>query len=192
MLYFLSSPYGIGQTIYISCCSLFFLPAALRAAQACRQLIYSEADFEVIRHAGAIRCTDGVKFGTASVPNFTPPVQRQGCRTPKLKFLLRFDRSVEYKRPAGAYPLCDFHKICRVYIPLLHALGFEIWLDLIKGLWSYGGFKLRGSGSPKFSAPPSGKTMRQTPKRFCGERTCSRSSITVPSLVGLGFHPPPG
>ena len=21
---------------------------------------------------------------------------------------------------------------------------------------------------------------------------CSRSSITVPSLVGLGFHPPPG
>ena len=33
---------------------------------------------------------------------------------PKLKFLLRFDRNVEYKRPAGAYPLRDFHKICRV------------------------------------------------------------------------------
>ena len=28
--------------------------------------------------------------------------------------LLRFDRNVEYKRPAGAYPLRDFHKICRV------------------------------------------------------------------------------
>jgi len=26
----------------------------------------------------------------------------------KLKFLLRFDRNVEYKRPAGAYPLRDF------------------------------------------------------------------------------------
>ena len=36
---------------------------ALRAAQACRYLIYSEADFEVFRPAGATRCTDGVKFG---------------------------------------------------------------------------------------------------------------------------------
>jgi len=41
-----------------------------------------------------------------------------------------------------------------------------------------------------FSAPPSGTTMRQAPKR--GARTCSRSSITTASLVGLGFHPPPG
>ena len=44
--------------------TLNFLPAALRAAQACRYLIYSEADFEVFRPAGATRCTDGVKFGT--------------------------------------------------------------------------------------------------------------------------------
>ena len=29
-----------------------------------RYLIYSEADFEVLRPAGATRCTDGVKFGT--------------------------------------------------------------------------------------------------------------------------------
>ena len=39
-----------------------FLPAALRAAQNCRYLIYSEADFEVFRPAGPIgatRCTDG-------------------------------------------------------------------------------------------------------------------------------------
>ena len=34
--------------------------------------------------------------------------------------------------------------------------------------------------------------MRQTTKRFQGERTCSMSSITMPSLVGIGFHPPPG
>ena len=33
-----------------------------------RYLIYSEADFEVFRPAGATRCTDGVKFGT----DFTP------------------------------------------------------------------------------------------------------------------------
>jgi len=35
------------------------LPVALRAAQACRYSIYSEADFEVFRPAGATRCTDG-------------------------------------------------------------------------------------------------------------------------------------
>jgi len=47
-----------------------------------RYLVYSEADFEVFRPAGATRCTDGVKFGTEE-PNFTPSMQRQGCRTPK-------------------------------------------------------------------------------------------------------------
>ena len=30
------------------------------------------------------------------------------------------------------------------------------------------------------------------PKSFGGARTCCRSSITMSSLVGLGFHPPPG
>jgi len=55
-------------------------------------------------------------------------------------------------------------KICRVCTPFQDALAAKIALDLLKGLWSYWGFKVRGSGSPKFSAPPSGKTMRQTPK----------------------------
>jgi len=44
-----------------------------------------------------------------------------------------------------------------------------------------------GLVTPKFSAPPSGETMRQTPKSFGGARTCSRSSITMPSLVGSDF-----
>jgi len=39
--------------------SVQLLPAALRAAQICRYLVYSEADFEVFRPAGATRCTDG-------------------------------------------------------------------------------------------------------------------------------------
>jgi len=51
------------------------LPAALRAAQICLYFVYSEADFEVFRPAGATRCTDGG----------TPSVQRQGCRTPKIE-----------------------------------------------------------------------------------------------------------
>ena len=98
---------------------------------------------------------------------------------------------MEYKRPAGAYPLRDFHKIRIVCTPFQDVLAIKTSLDLLKGLWSYGGFKLKGSGYPQISAPSSGETVHQTPKSFRGARTCSRSSITVPSLVGVGFHPPP-
>ena len=79
----------------------------------------------------------------------------------------------------------DFHKICRFCTSFPDAFGVKIWLDLLKGLWSYGGFNLRGLVTPKFSAPPNGETMRQTPKSFRGARMCSRSFITLPSLVGL-------
>ena len=37
-------------------------------------------------------------------------------------------------------------------------------MNLLYGLWNYGGFKLRGTGFPKFSAPPSGETIRRIPK----------------------------
>jgi len=78
----------------------------------------------------------------------------KGIGHPNLKFLLRFDQNVEYKHPAGAYPLHDFDKIFRVCTPFQDALGVKISFDLLKGLWSYGGFKLTGSGYPQiFSAP---------------------------------------
>ena len=86
---------------------------------------------------------------------------------------------MEYKCPAGAYPLHSFHKICRVCTPFQGALAVEISLDLLKGLWSYGGFKLMRSVTAKFSAPPSDETVRQTPKSFKGARTCSRSSALL-------------
>ena len=76
----------------------------------------------------------------------------KGIGPPKLIFLLRFDQNVEYKRPTEAYPLHDFHKICRVCTPFQDALGVKISLDLLKGLWSYGGFKLTGSGYPQIEA----------------------------------------
>jgi len=57
-----------------------------------RNLIYSEADFEVFRAAGAIRCTDGgeIRHGggdQSPLPCQLPPpsVQRQGCTTPKIE-----------------------------------------------------------------------------------------------------------
>jgi len=55
----------------------------------------------------------------------------------------------------------------------------------VMGVSSWGGLV-----SPKFSLLPSGETVRQTPRSFRGTRTCSRSSITMPSLVGLEFHAP--
>jgi len=64
---------------------------------------------------------------------------------------------VDYKCPAGAYPLRHFSR----NLQSLHLVSaVKIQLDLLKGLWSYGGFKLRGSGYPKFSPPPSDETMR--------------------------------
>ena len=83
----------------------------------------------------------GVKFGTeegAEGPllpaKFHPHrCNDKGVGPQKQKYLLRFDQNVEYKRPAGAYPLCDFHKVCRVCTPFQVALAVKIWLDLLKG-----------------------------------------------------------
>jgi len=146
----------------------WFLPAALRAAQTCRYLVYSEVDFEVFRPVGATRCTDGGEIwhgGGSLHAKFHPHrCNDKDVGSPKLKFLLRFDRNVGYERPAGAYPLRDFHKICRVCTSFQDALCVKILLDLLKGLWSYK-WVLSWGGllAPKFSAPPSGETMRQTP-----------------------------
>ena len=94
---------------------------------------------------------------------------------------------MEYKRPVGAYPLHNFYKICRICTSFKDALAVKVLLDLPKGLWSYGGFNLTGSGNPQIFSAPNGETMRQTTKRFRGARMCSRSSITIPSLVWSDF-----
>ena len=128
-------------------------------------------------------------------PNAPPPyqisppsAQRQGCRTQILNFLVRFDQNVEYKLPARAYPLRDFHKICRVlFIPFQDTLAVKILLDLLEALWSYGGFQLRVSGFPKCSVPTSGETMRQTPKCFRDARTCSRMSPAAGVVKNVEF-----
>jgi len=125
-----------------------------------RQYIsYSEGDFEV----------------------FHPLEQRDW-----MKILLKFDQTSEYKRPTGAYPLHNFHKICRVYISVSRFVSFpvKIWMDLIKGLWSYGGFSVEGSSFPKYSAPPSGKTMRWTPK-VLEVQECARGPL-LPCQVWWG------
>ena len=95
----------------------------------------------------------------------------KGIRRPKVKFLPRFDKKVEYKCPTGVYPLRDFHKICRVCTPFQAALGVEILLDLLEGLWSLGVLNWRVWLPPNFQRPHSGEIMHQTPKSFRGART---------------------
>jgi len=128
-------------------------------------------------------------------PNFTPIGATTGIGPPNLKFLPRFDQNVEYKRPwaypCGAYPLHDFHKICRVCTPFQDALAVKILLDSLKELWSYGVSSWRGLVIPKFSAPTSGKTMRQTPK-VLEVQECAQDPLSPCQVLGLGFHPPPG
>ena len=57
----------------------------------------------------------------------------------------------------------DFQAICRDPISLQDASTLKIWTDLLKG---YRVMRVlsRGLVFPKFSAPPSGETMRRTPK----------------------------
>jgi len=63
--------------------------------------------------------------GGPVTPKFSAPPSGEtmpmGCNDngmawpPKLKYLLTFDQNVEYKRPAGAYPMRDFHQIFSLY-----------------------------------------------------------------------------
>jgi len=93
---------------------LAYLPAALRAAQTCRYLVYSEADFEVFRTAGATHCTDGGEIwhggGDRLRAKFHPHrCNDKGVGPPKLKFLLRFD-------PQGRIPCAIFIKFAE-FVP---------------------------------------------------------------------------
>jgi len=106
-----------------------------------RYLVYSEADFEVFCPTGVTRCTDGgeIWHGGGDRPLLRAKFHPHRCNNKdvgpqKLKFLLICDQNVEYKHPAGAYPLCDFHKICRVCTSFQDALGVKILLDLLKRL----------------------------------------------------------
>ena len=85
----------------------------------------------------------GVEFGTEEARSLRAKFHPNRCNgkgigPPKLKFLLRFDQNVEYKRPSLAYPLRDFYKICRLCTPFQDTLAVKISLDLINWLCSYG------------------------------------------------------
>jgi len=118
-------------------------------------------------------------------------VQRQGYTTPKLNILLQFYQISEYTRPTGVYPLRDFHEICRICTCFHHSLAVKTWMDLLVGLRSYGGFKLRGTCFPNFLAPPSCETIRRT-QTVLAVQEHTRGPLSPCRLVGFRFHPPPG
>jgi len=63
-----------------------------------------------------------------------------------------------------SYPLCNVHKIRRIYVLFQDLLAIKIWMELLKGLQSYGGFKWRVSCFPQIFSSPSGETMHQAQK----------------------------
>ena len=93
--------------------------------------------------------------------------------------------------PQGRLPGAIFTKIYRVCTLFQYALAVKASLDLLKGLWSYGCFNLTGSGYPKFSVPPSGETMRQTPNISKVKKVLEVLYHHV-KVGGIGFHAPPG
>ena len=113
----------------------------------------------------------GVKFGTEE--GTEGPLLRakfhphrcndNGIGPLKLKFLLIFGQNGEYKRPAGAYPLRDFHKICRICTSFQDALAVKVSLNFLNGLWSYGRFNLTGSDYPNFQCPLAAKLCVRPP-----------------------------
>ena len=106
----------------------------MRAAQSAGYLIYAEADFEDFRPAGATRCTDGGEIWHIRAKFHPHRCNDKGIGPLKLKFLLIFGQNVEYKRPAEAYPLRDFHKICRICTSFQDALAVKVSLNFLKGL----------------------------------------------------------
>ena len=90
------SPYAIGRLVLF----LYRQHCEQRKAPVFELL---RGRFEVFRPAGATRCTDCGKIWRGGRPPCQispPPVQDKGVGPLKLKFLLRFDQNVEYKRPA--------------------------------------------------------------------------------------------
>ena len=118
----------------------------MRSAK-CRYLSYSEVDFEVFRPAGRHVVPMGVKFGVEEGTEdpllhakFHPHwCNNKGIVPPKLKFLLRFDQNVEYKRPAGDIPCAIFTKFAD-FVPRFRCVSRYNFVGFAQGvteLWRF-------------------------------------------------------
>jgi len=95
-----------GQHSSQHCCFRFLL-AALHAAQSAGIQISQRAILRFFAPQGRHVSPIGVKFGTEESRRSGPKVHigaTTGVWLPKMKILLKFDQTSEYKRPTGAYP----------------------------------------------------------------------------------------
>jgi len=58
------------------------------------------------------------------------------------------------------------------------ALAVKIWLDLLEGLWSYGGFKFRGSGLPHIFIAPLSVKLCVRPPKVLEVQDCARGPLS--------------
>jgi len=158
-----------------------------RKAPVCKLL---RGDFEVFRPTGATRCTNEGEIWHCT--KFHPHrYNDKSIGPPKLKILLKFDQTLDINSQQEAYPLRDVHEICRICTSFHSALVFAIGWICSRG-YEVMEILSWGVGFPHIFSAPSSETMHRIPKHFRGAGTWSRFSITVSSLVRLGFHPPPG
>ena len=174
-----------------------------------RHIGYSEGDFEVFRPGGATRCTDwdeiwhGGVDGPLLHAKFHPHrCNDKGIGPLKLKLLRLYQNSEQNFKTLGAYRNSNKGYVPAGRVPCAIFTKFKEFVQRFRTRLKFGWICLRGygvmgvlsggSGFPKFSELPLRRNYASDPKSFRGVRTCSTSSITVPSLVGLGFHLPPG
>jgi len=120
------------------------------------------------------RCTDGGKIwhrGGDRRPllhaKFHPHrCNDKGVRRQKQKFLLRFDQNVEYKHPAGAYPL-RFSQNLQLLYTISGCVRCQKcgWICL-RGYGVMGVLISGGLVSPKYSAPLAAKLCVRPPNVF--------------------------
>jgi len=178
--------------------SLRFVTGSIAQSAKFRYLSYSEEDYEVFRPAGDtlhrwwwnVAWRSGLEEWTfnplrdSCMPNFTHRCNDKGKGPKNWKFYWNFTEFRSINAPQGCIP-------CAIFTKFAEFVRSFSTRDLLKFRWiwsrSFGvtGFKL-GAGFP------SSETMRGTPKIFRSSRMCSRCSITMPSFVGLGSHPPLG
>lgn len=112
--------------------------------------------------AGETRCTNWGEICRGGVDLLHARFHPNRCTgkvcSPKTK---NFTKIVAYKCAAGAYPVDDFYQIFIICKQLHVQSGIKIWADSVKRLRNFGGLSLGVRTYPKFSAFPSGESMRQ-------------------------------
>jgi len=141
-----------------------------------RYLIYPEADFEVFRPAGATRCTDGGEIWHRRVDQRSPPpCQISHPSVQRLEY-----GSLKTEIFTEIWSKCGFNinapqgrTRCAICIKFAEFVPRFRMRRLLKFRWicsrNYGVMGVVSWGcpvTPKFSAPSSGATVRQTPERF--------------------------